>query len=143
MIAELAEYRNAVESIDEICLHLFDQWCESRSVTPLAYLMHCWPLTDRRAPSVKRLCETLWELGRQHPDALDGVQSGLLAELTERCDDMLICTPDGGARNGERRVNRRWPISTASDRTTEPGGQTEPTAQDMASEARSSRARSI
>lgn len=32
--------------VENICLTLFDRWCERRNVVALAYLLHRWPLVD-------------------------------------------------------------------------------------------------
>jgi hypothetical protein len=30
--------------VDDLCIALFDRWCERREITPLIYLLHAWPL---------------------------------------------------------------------------------------------------
>src|SRR5690349_8098060 len=71
MIAYLSERENVVEQVNSLCLQLFDTWCESRSVTALAYLMHCWPLIESTPAALRRLGETMCDLRRYHPDQLD------------------------------------------------------------------------
>lgn len=56
--------------IDEVCLELFDGWCEQRNVVALAYLMHGWPLIGNDVSLVRRLLQSLRELERYHRDAL-------------------------------------------------------------------------
>jgi hypothetical protein len=61
---------NALEEIDRLCVRLFDNWCERRSVIPLSFLMHAWPIL-RAAPLARtRLLNTLQELQQFHPDSL-------------------------------------------------------------------------
>lgn len=59
-----------MEKIDQLCLALFDGWCERRSVIPLAYLMHAWPLLTSVAPARTRLSNVLQELQWFHPESL-------------------------------------------------------------------------
>ncbi|MFM0406619.1 MULTISPECIES: hypothetical protein [Burkholderiaceae] len=87
----------AVEFLDTACERLFDIWCESRSVIPLSYLLHCWPLPDRGYASVKRLSDGLRELRMSNPHALGGRIRPILAEVTSCIDEILqyprICLP--------------------------------------------------
>ena len=55
---------------DEVCMTLFDGWCERRNVTALAYLMHAWPLIDDDVLLIRRLLHSLRELEKYHQDAL-------------------------------------------------------------------------
>jgi hypothetical protein len=61
---------NSLENIDRLCALLFDSWCERRSVIPLAYLMHAWPILKAAPLAMTRLLNTLRELRQFHPDAL-------------------------------------------------------------------------
>ena len=61
---------NQVGEIAERCLHLFDGWCERRSVIPLVYLMHAWPILSAAPGAVIRLQSTLQDLKRFHADSL-------------------------------------------------------------------------
>jgi hypothetical protein len=87
----------AVESLNTACERLFDIWCESRSVIPLSYLLHCWPLPDWGHASVKKLSDGLRELRISNPDALGGRVRPILGELTSCIDEILlyprICLP--------------------------------------------------
>jgi len=58
------------DDINHMCLQLFDGWCERRSVVPLAYLMHVWPLLNSGRLLRGRLQATLMELQRFHPELL-------------------------------------------------------------------------
>jgi hypothetical protein len=64
---------NNVTDLDEInrlCTHLFDIWCERRSVIPLAFLMHAWPILKTATLARTHLLNTLQELRQLHPDSL-------------------------------------------------------------------------
>jgi hypothetical protein len=58
------EVRHTLDAleIERICMRLFDTWCEQRSVLPLAYLMHAWPLAEHTENALKRLSQSLGEL---------------------------------------------------------------------------------
>ncbi|MFP3798824.1 hypothetical protein [Paraburkholderia tropica] len=62
---------NALDNIERCCTRLFERWCESRRVVPLAYLMHAWPMADPGAHRAKRLSGALRDLLRFHADTLD------------------------------------------------------------------------
>jgi hypothetical protein len=90
MIPYLSERENAVEQINSICMRLFDTWCEHRSVTPLVYLLHCWPLMDSEPASIRRLGETLWELRKTHTETIGAVPARALFELADWVDEILV-----------------------------------------------------
>jgi hypothetical protein len=85
----MQDRRMHLEEADTLCLRLFDNWCETRALTPLAYLMHCWPLLDRGIDRLLRLQETLQELRAFHGDQLDSEALAMLDALF-RCLDALI-----------------------------------------------------
>jgi hypothetical protein len=89
MIAYLSERENVVEQVNSICLQLFDTWCETRSVTPLAYLMHCWPMIDSTPTAIRRLGETLHNLRRYHAGQLDEYGFQALCEIADLLDDLI------------------------------------------------------
>jgi hypothetical protein len=89
MVPYLSERENEVEHISSICLRLFDTWCERKSVTPLVYLLRCWPLENSDPKSIRRLGETLRELRKRHPKALDGEVLRVLHELADCVDELL------------------------------------------------------
>ncbi|MCO4883325.1 hypothetical protein VOI32_21920 [Paraburkholderia caribensis] len=97
MIAYLSERENVVEQVNSLCLQLFDTWCESRSVTALAYLMHCWPLIESTPAALRRLGETMCDLRRYHPDQLDAHGFQVLCEMADLIDE-LVGRPVGTAR---------------------------------------------
>lgn len=89
MIPYLSERENAVEHVHTICLRLFDTWCENRSVIPLVYLMHCWPLINSGPIPIRRLADTMWELRKFHAETLDSNVSGVLCDLADCIDEIL------------------------------------------------------
>jgi hypothetical protein len=89
MITYLSEREYVVEQIDAICLRLFDAWCESRNVTPLAYLMHCWPMINSTPHAVRRLGETMRDLRRYHADHLDDDDFQTLCEMADLIDELI------------------------------------------------------
>ncbi|MEX3969912.1 hypothetical protein [Paraburkholderia caribensis] len=89
MIVYLSERENLVEQVNSLCQRLFDAWCETRSVTALAYLMHCWPLSDSTPVVLRRLGETLRELRRNHADRLDGADFQALCDMADLIDKLV------------------------------------------------------
>jgi hypothetical protein len=106
MSADLFNHKTATERIERICSRLFDTWCESRNVTSLAFLLHCWPLISVEPASLKQLSDTLGELRRSHGTALSDDQSNLLTELEERIEDMRWYEPSSHADR-----DRAWAVS--------------------------------
>jgi hypothetical protein len=107
MNADLFNHRSASEQIEGICLRLFDTWCETRNLTPLAFLMHCWPLISVETSSLKHLSDTLGELRRSHGAAVGDNEAGLLLELEERIEEMRLHTTGGH----DDRIERMWASS--------------------------------
>jgi hypothetical protein len=89
MIAYLSERENVVQQVNALCLRLFDAWCETRSVTALAYLMHCWPLIDSTPAALRRLGETMCDLRRYHADQLDDEAFDALCEMGDLIDELM------------------------------------------------------
>ncbi|MFM0207105.1 hypothetical protein PQQ96_06815 [Paraburkholderia sediminicola] len=89
MVPYLSERENAVEHINAVCMHLFDLWCESRSVVPLACLLKGWPLTNSDPDAIRCLGNALRDL-RRHPlhDA-NGPSFQELCELSDCVEDLL------------------------------------------------------
>jgi hypothetical protein len=90
MIPYLSQRENEVEHINSICFRLFDIWCERRCITPLGYLLHCWPLVDSGPKAIRRVGETLRELRKSHHTELDGDVAAMLRELADCVDDLLL-----------------------------------------------------
>ncbi|MGF6472335.1 hypothetical protein [Paraburkholderia youngii] len=88
MMGYLSERENVVSQIDAICLRLFDAWCETRSLTALAYLMHCWPLSDSSPSALRRLGETLRDLRRNHANRIDDCDFRALCEVADLIDEL-------------------------------------------------------
>ena len=70
-----------VERIDELCVRLFELWCEERKLVPLAYLLHCWPLTGHDAGAIKRLADAMSDLSRFQPGKLSTRESIVVSEV--------------------------------------------------------------
>jgi hypothetical protein len=64
--------------VEQMCLALFDRWCEQRNVLALAYLMYGWPLAGDDPSLVRRLVQSLRELGEHHHEALRCEEHALL-----------------------------------------------------------------
>jgi len=69
--------------VEQICLTLFDRWCEQRNVLALAYLMHGWPLTGDDPSLTRRLLQSLRELGEHHHEALLSEETALVGLLLD------------------------------------------------------------
>jgi hypothetical protein len=90
MVPYLSERENAVEHINAMCMHLFDLWCESRSVVPLAYLLKGWPLTNSDPEAIRRLGNALRDLRRHHLLDPNDASFHELCELSDCVEDLLI-----------------------------------------------------
>jgi hypothetical protein len=90
MCGHSEDHEHVFERLNSACQRLFETWCESRSVIPLGYLLHCWPLPDKGHASVKRLADGLRELGRTDPDALGGRIWPILCELALCIDEIVL-----------------------------------------------------
>jgi hypothetical protein len=75
--------------IERCCVALFERWCESRCIVPLAYLMHVWPIPAPNPRLVCRLSTTLSALSRAHADALDPVDHQLIRQAIAAIDVSL------------------------------------------------------
>jgi hypothetical protein len=64
-------------------------WCEARSVLPLTYLMHCWPMCDSGPATLRRLGETMQELRRHHADQLDAYGFQTLCQMADLIEDLI------------------------------------------------------
>lgn len=74
-------------SANEVCLVLFDGWCERRNVTALAYLMHAWPLIDDDEFLIRRLLQSMRELEKHHRDTLLDSEIVLIELLCNELSD--------------------------------------------------------
>jgi hypothetical protein len=74
---------DVLKDLNDLCTRLFDAFCERRSVIPLAYLMHSWPLLDLNPSSRRRLRDDLVDLQRWHfGELLEGEQVLIERALT-------------------------------------------------------------
>ncbi|WP_114811116.1 hypothetical protein [Paraburkholderia kururiensis] len=90
MSSLLSEREALYQRIERACMCLFDTWCETRSVAPLTYLLHCWPLADGSARAIRRMRDTLRELQGSHPDSLAPSAAATLATLICYLDEALV-----------------------------------------------------
>jgi hypothetical protein len=88
-ITYLSEPENVVEEINLFCMRLFDTWCESRNVMALAYLMHCWPMTESTPQALRRLGETMRDLRRYHADQIEEPSLQTLCEMVDVIDEII------------------------------------------------------
>lgn len=75
--------------IERCCLALFERWCENRSVIPLAYLLHVWPVPTLTARLTRRLANTLRHLSKSHGDMLDPIDRQLIRQTIDAIDVSL------------------------------------------------------
>lgn len=66
------------KQVDDLCMTLFDRWCERREITPLIYLLHAWPLVPSKPHPVRRLAATLRDLSTFHMETLDDMDRKLI-----------------------------------------------------------------
>jgi hypothetical protein len=71
------EYRLRRQA-DDLCVALFDRWCERREITPLTYLLHAWHLFPSKPHPVRRLAATLRDLSMFHAEMLDDMDRELI-----------------------------------------------------------------
>jgi hypothetical protein len=69
------------EEITALCMQLFDSFCERRSVLPLAYLMHAWPLTEANEKGFRMLRQSLRDLSLWHAAEIEGVECLLIGQI--------------------------------------------------------------
>ena len=80
---------NTVERIDELCIRLFELWCEERKLVPLAYLLHCWPLTGHDTVAVKRLADAMSDLCQFQTAKLSTRESTLIREIIGNAREII------------------------------------------------------
>jgi hypothetical protein len=89
---------DSLEDMDSLCSLLFDSWCERRSVLPLVYLMHAWPILKTGPRARTHLLNTLHELRQFHP--------GLLSEGERQIIEQLFAIDNLSENAGPERVAR-------------------------------------
>ncbi|WP_244197651.1 hypothetical protein [Caballeronia ptereochthonis] len=57
------------KQLDNVCVVLFDRWCERREVTSLRYLLHACPFLPSTPRLIGRVSASLRELLTLHPDS--------------------------------------------------------------------------
>ncbi len=72
---------------DDLCIALFDRWCERRAITPLSYLLHSWPILPSAPHSIKAVSRALHDLSMFHSEALDDKERELIASLKALAGD--------------------------------------------------------
>lgn len=73
--------RSSDRGIDDLCIQLFDLFCERRRVIPLAFLMRCWPIAGDALYRVSRLADTMDELITSCGDQLSGDEYGVILDV--------------------------------------------------------------
>jgi hypothetical protein len=69
------------KQVDDLCILLFDRWCERREITPLLYLLHAWPFLSSTPHPVRHVSSALRDLSRFHREALDNQDQELIASI--------------------------------------------------------------
>ncbi|WP_233863728.1 hypothetical protein [Paraburkholderia adhaesiva] len=57
--------------VDDLCIALFDHWCERRELIPLVYLLHVWPFLPSTPHAVATLSAALRDLLVFHDETID------------------------------------------------------------------------
>jgi hypothetical protein len=105
----MLELETRVEQVNAICMRLFDTWCESRDVTSLAYLMHCWPMIDATPNALRRLGDTMRDLRRYHGEQLNKWTFQALCDMADLIDELI----EHRARTMRRMVAGRNVVKSA------------------------------
>jgi hypothetical protein len=69
------------QQLDEVCMVLFDRWCERREVTPLLYLLHAWPFLPSTPHPIRLVSAALRDLVTFHLESLDTHDRSLIASV--------------------------------------------------------------
>jgi len=83
------EVSEVAAEIENLCGTLFDRLCEKRSVVPLAYLMHSWPLATPTPPRIRRLSSVLRDLMNSHCEALDVDDRQLILTVVTMANQLI------------------------------------------------------
>lgn len=67
----LAADFHARGQIDDLCIALFNHWCERRELIPLVYLLHVWPFLPTTPHPVGALSAALRDLLVFHDETID------------------------------------------------------------------------
>jgi hypothetical protein len=69
------------KQVNDLCITLFDRWCEHREITPLIYLLYAWPLFPSEPHPVRRLSAALRDLSMFHMETLDDIDRDLIGNV--------------------------------------------------------------
>ncbi|TDN62085.1 hypothetical protein [Paraburkholderia sp. BL10I2N1] len=75
------------KQLDDLCIELFDRWCERRELTPLLYLLHAWPLLPSTPHPVRLVSAALRDLSSFHSEALDNTDQELIVSVLALAGD--------------------------------------------------------
>jgi len=67
--------------VDDLCIALFDHWCERRELIPLAYLLHAWPFLPSTPYPVEALLAALRNLLALHDETIDELGRRLIDDI--------------------------------------------------------------
>jgi hypothetical protein len=81
--------KETVKRIDALCEGLFELWCEERKRVPLAYLLHCWPLTSHDPVAIKRLADSMSDLCQFQTGKIDTRDWTMLRELISSAREIV------------------------------------------------------
>jgi hypothetical protein len=90
MFRSLEERPDAASEMNDLCLQLFDRWCEARSVIALSYLMTAWPIAVPEPPSARHLCDVLRNLMTAHSDCLETDERQIAEKLIGVANQMYM-----------------------------------------------------
>jgi hypothetical protein len=75
--------------VDDLCVALFEHWCERRELIPLVYLLHAWPFLPTTPHAVGALSAALRDLLVFHDETIDDRGRQLIDDIqTFECDGM-------------------------------------------------------
>jgi hypothetical protein len=75
------------KQVDDLCIALFDRWCERRELIALLYLLHAWPFFPSTPQPVKAVSAALSDLSMFHREALDNRDRELIASVLALAGD--------------------------------------------------------
>ena len=90
MFKSFEESHDAASEMNDLCLQLFDRWCEARSVVALSYLMTAWPIAVPEPPSARHLSDVLRNLMSAHADCLENDERQLAEKVIGVANQMYM-----------------------------------------------------
>jgi hypothetical protein len=90
MFRSFEESPGVASEMNDLCLQLFDRWCEARSVVPLSYLMAAWPIAVPEPPSARHLSDVLRSLMSAHSDCLETDERQIAEKLIGVANQMYM-----------------------------------------------------